>query len=53
MIAIHGRDTTAAIVIETAIDARTHTIVTHDATGAGVACPAYHEGILVDVMADQ
>ena len=53
VIAIHGRDTIAAIAIETEIDVTTHTIVIHGATGAGVACPGYHEGILVDVMAGQ
>ena len=51
MIAIHGPDTTGAIAIEREIDATTHTIVIHGATDAGVACPAYHEGTLVDVMA--
>ena len=51
VIAIHGRDTTAAIAIEREIDVTTHTIVIHGATGAGVACPACHEEILVDVMA--
>jgi hypothetical protein len=51
VIAIHGRDTTAAIAIEMAIDVTTHTIVTHGATGAGVESPAYPEEILVDVMA--
>ena len=53
VIAIHGRDTTAAIAIEKETDAITRTIVTHGATGAGVACPRYHGGILVDVMAGQ
>ena len=37
VIAIHDRDTTAAIAIETEIDVLTLTIVTHGATGAGVA----------------
>jgi hypothetical protein len=37
VIAIHGRDTTAAIAIEREIDVTTHTIVIHAAMGAGVA----------------
>ena len=49
--AIHGPDTTAAIAIAMENDVTTHTIVIHGATGAGVACPASHEEILVDVMA--
>ena len=51
VIVIHDQDTTAAIGIETEIDVTTHTIVIHGVTGAGVACPAYQDEILVAATA--